>query len=277
MSDLTSIEKLKIEKLFGMESGYVLDFSNRTFFEFILDNTGLNINDEKYDYGSGSKANRLRAFWAEEPNYIVGQLLSDLLEYFKAIRETNGREITQAETVLLDECNKIAERLKLDTPIDHIDAIKDNIVDQDFSLLAKSIRDSIQKNEPEAALDRLHTYFIKFLRHLFDKYGIQYDRDRPLHSLFGEYIKYLKQQDLIESPMTEKILKASIVVLECFNDVRNNKSLAHDNPILNYRESILIFSHIVSMIKFIQLIEDEIDQNKSKNDQDESYRNEIPF
>jgi hypothetical protein len=77
--------------------------------------------------------------------------------------------------------------------------------------------------------------------------------------------------------MTEKILKASIVVLECFNDVRNNKSLAHDNPILNYRESILIFSHIVSMIKFIQLIEDEIDQNKSKNDQDESYRNEIPF
>jgi hypothetical protein len=139
MSDLTSIEKLKIEKLFGMESGYVLDFSNRTFFEFILDNTGLNINDEKYDYGSGSKANRLRAFWAEEPNYIVGQLLSDLLEYFKAIRETNGREITQAETVLLDECNKIAERLKLDTPIDHIDAIKDNIVDQDFSLLAKSI------------------------------------------------------------------------------------------------------------------------------------------
>ena len=37
MSDLKAIEKLKLEKLFGMESGYVLDFSNRTFQNFILD------------------------------------------------------------------------------------------------------------------------------------------------------------------------------------------------------------------------------------------------
>ena len=39
MADLTSIEKLRLERLFGMGSGYVLDFSNRTFDEFILDNT----------------------------------------------------------------------------------------------------------------------------------------------------------------------------------------------------------------------------------------------
>ena len=36
MSDLTAIEKLKLEKLFGVESGYVLNFSNRTFSEFIM-------------------------------------------------------------------------------------------------------------------------------------------------------------------------------------------------------------------------------------------------
>jgi hypothetical protein len=29
--------------------------------------------------------------------------------------------------------------------------------------------------------------------------------------------------------MTERILKSSISVLDFFNDVRNNKSLAHDN------------------------------------------------
>ena len=43
MSDLSSIEKLKLEKLFGMGGGYVLDFSNRTFQEFILDNIRINI------------------------------------------------------------------------------------------------------------------------------------------------------------------------------------------------------------------------------------------
>jgi hypothetical protein len=62
MSNLKSIEKLKIEKFFGMESGYVIDFSNNSFQEFILENLNIDIYDEKYNYNSGSKANRLRGF-----------------------------------------------------------------------------------------------------------------------------------------------------------------------------------------------------------------------
>ena len=54
MADLSSIEKLKIEKLFDMGTGYVIDFSNRTFSEFILENMGIEIYDSKYDYASGS-------------------------------------------------------------------------------------------------------------------------------------------------------------------------------------------------------------------------------
>ena len=32
-------------------------------------------------YGSGSKANRLRAFWQKEENSVVGKLMGDMLEY----------------------------------------------------------------------------------------------------------------------------------------------------------------------------------------------------
>lgn len=81
MSDLTLLEKTKLEKLFQMDSGYVLDFSNRTLSEFVLESTGRDIYDAKYEYASGSKANRLRAFWAKEPNHLVGKLVGDLLEY----------------------------------------------------------------------------------------------------------------------------------------------------------------------------------------------------
>lgn len=81
MSDLTSIEKIKLEKLLEMNSGYVLDFSNRTFQEFILENSNIDINDEKYNYHSGSKANRLRGFWKEESNSTVGKLIEIFLEY----------------------------------------------------------------------------------------------------------------------------------------------------------------------------------------------------
>lgn len=81
MSNLTYVEKRKLEQFLGMSSGYVLDFSNRTFAEFILDSTGRDIYDSSYDYASGSKANRLRAFWQKEANPVVGKLMSDMLDY----------------------------------------------------------------------------------------------------------------------------------------------------------------------------------------------------
>ncbi|MBU2416354.1 abortive infection family protein [Patescibacteria group bacterium] len=55
--------------------------------------------------------------------------------------------------------------------------------------------------------------------------------------------------------MTEKILKSSISVLEAFNEVRNNKSFANDNHVLNYNESILIFNDMANVIRFIESID----------------------
>ncbi len=271
MSDLTPIDKLKLEKLFGMSTGYVLDFTNRTFQEFILDCTGIDIYDDKYAYASGSKANRLRAFWAKEPNYIVGKLISALLEYWKTLKTTNYQEITKEEQILFNDCCKIAKRLRQDSPVEHIDAIQPNIDDRDFSLLAKSIRESIQKNEPEVALDRLHTFVVKYIRQLCKKHGIQYDKNKPIHSLFGEYVKFLKQNKMIESQMTERILKSSISILEAFNEVRNNRSFAHDNPILNYNESILIFNNISSIIKFLNSIEMKFLEGDEQNKVDTEW------
>lgn len=112
MSDLTSIEKLKLEKLLEMESGYVLDFSNFTFQEFILENLNIDIYGEKYNYRSGSKANRLRDFWAEEPNYIVGELLGKLLEYWSTKRLIAGKAVAPDDEMLLNECQKVVAKLK---------------------------------------------------------------------------------------------------------------------------------------------------------------------
>jgi hypothetical protein len=45
-----------------MGGRYVLDFSNRTFAEFVEDSVRRDIYVTRYKYGSGSKANRLRGF-----------------------------------------------------------------------------------------------------------------------------------------------------------------------------------------------------------------------
>lgn len=273
MADISYIEKSKIESFLGMKSGYVMDFIDRTFNEFVGEATGLDIFAEKYNYSSNSKANRLRGFMKVESNYVVGKLLSAFCEYWLSKVHTGQIDYRDDEE-LYKECLRIAERLKQESIVEHLDALKPNSDDKDFELLAKSIKESIEKNEPEAALDRLHTFVIKYVRQLCDNHGLSHDKDEPLHSLFGKYVKKLIADKLIDSIMAEKILKFSINVLDAFNDVRNNKSFAHDNPVLNYHESILIFNNISNTIKFIETIENQIQKSKQPKQAD---WNELPF
>lgn len=83
MSGLKSIEKQVLENLLEMKGGYVLDFSDRTMGNFFDEELGLNIYDEKYNYASGSKANRMRGFWKNADNEIVGKSILKLIEYIE--------------------------------------------------------------------------------------------------------------------------------------------------------------------------------------------------
>jgi Abortive infection C-terminus len=146
-------------------------------------------------------------------------------------------------------------RLTHDSPVPDLDALSSPVDDRDFEAAARAVREAIEKNEPEAGLDRLHTYVTKYVRALSAERGITVTREKALHALFGEYVKALRAAGHIESAMTERILKSSISTLEAFNDVRNNQSLAHDNPILNYDEALLIFNHVASAIRFLRSLE----------------------
>lgn len=147
------------------------------------------------------------------------------------------------------------QRLLQGAPGPEIEAIAPDLGGGEFEILAKSVRDSIDRNEPESGLDRLHTFVVKYTRSLCERRGIITDRDKPLHGLFGEYVKSLRQAGLIESEMTQKILKSSLSTFEGSNEVRNERTLAHDNPILNYEESLLIFNHVASSIRFLRALE----------------------
>jgi len=204
MSDLNNIEKRKVEQLLGMRSGYVLDFSNRTFAEFITDSVGRDIYDSRYDNASGSKANRLRAFWSVESNRVVGKLMSEMIDY--AIE----RGLTKnASPALIEGCQRAVARL-LNSPVSELEALTTLADERDFEIVAKTVRDCIDRNQPETGLDRLHTFVVKYVRSRCERFGIDVSRDKPLHSLFGEYVKRLREDGHIESEMASRILKSSI-------------------------------------------------------------------
>jgi hypothetical protein len=105
MSSLSAVEKRQLEKLFGMSSGYVLNFSNSTFADLFIDVAGIDIHSESYIARGASKANKLREFWRREPDPLVGKILLALIEQWTLL-PSNPEDRAQA-----DRCKEIADRL----------------------------------------------------------------------------------------------------------------------------------------------------------------------
>lgn len=208
MADLSSIERRKLERLFRMGGGYVLDFSDRTFSEFFEEHTRRNIDAAIYRERGTSKANRLRGFWAVEGNHLVGKVIQALIQYGQA-EDCLGNEA--GLTDLTDDCWKIAARMLNDTPVAELDALTATANERDFETVAQHVREAIEKNQPEAAMDRLHTFLIKYLRTVCAHRGVEINRDKALHSIFGEYVKRLRAASVCTGSASEVLYEKMTV------------------------------------------------------------------
>ena len=111
MADIKQSEKLMLEKILGMNGGYVLEFSNSTFYDFIYNLTKIDIYQDKYALYGDSKAKRLRALWQFEPDSTVGKILKELLECWRTSNLLKGTVISESEELIFNECIKISNRL----------------------------------------------------------------------------------------------------------------------------------------------------------------------
>lgn len=106
MSNLLPLERINFEKLFGMSSGYVMDFTDTTFGDFFFAAANIDIHSSKYTSRGASKANKLRAFWQSEPDALVGKVLLALLDYWEKTSDPNPDG-----HALLVQCRDTATRL----------------------------------------------------------------------------------------------------------------------------------------------------------------------
>ena len=269
-------EKRDLETALQMGSGYVLDFSNKTFGEFIAASIGIDIYGGAYSGNGGSKANHLRCFFEKAPDHLIGRLLTDLLAHARQIGEENTyTPLTDADRKRFDRCQAIADRLKRATPVDNLDALRPNTDDKDFTVLAKVIREGIERHEPGPVLDRLHTFCMKYLRAICQKREITFEKTDNLGNLAGKYVKYLEQNKIIEAKITVQIMRSSITTFSEFNYIRNNKSLAHDNQTLNDQEALLLFNAVANTIRFIEFLEARIPEKPATAS--DALDEEIPF
>ena len=134
MSSLSLGDRRNLESLLRMSGGYVLNFSDRTFGEFILEAIGSDIHAEKYSVDGTSKAKKLRAFWRLESDYVAGTLLLALLDYYESLDTAPDAEAK----LLADKCRQIAARLLAGGP--SLNPLKEHAKVLNANHLAEQIR-----------------------------------------------------------------------------------------------------------------------------------------
>jgi hypothetical protein len=237
MADIKHSDIRVVDEAFQADPGYCLNFRDRTFREWFDDELKLDIYDDKFQAGGTSKMNRLRTFLRISEPLLAARALRKLWEY----REDHFKphENPKVKERLLE----LISRLEGASQIARTDALEKFVHDETLEELVGAIERDIAADKPAAALDRLHTYCAKKFGHLLDQRSIAWDRDEPLHSRVGKYVKAVHQKKPLQE-MTLQILKNSIAVFDKFNYVRNNQSLAHDNDLLYKSEARFIFDSV---------------------------------
>lgn len=112
MAKIQHTEELILQKILEMSQGYVLDFTNSSFQQFIYGVCNLDIFDPKYAVYGESKAKRLRSFWQKESDQTVGKLLNELLAHLKTSKKINNIEFDTNDKILFNDCLRVANRLR---------------------------------------------------------------------------------------------------------------------------------------------------------------------
>lgn len=133
MSSLTFAERQALEEYFGMGSGYVLDFSDRTFSDFVGEAVELDIHSERFKTEGGSKAKKLRALWKQEADHVVGKLLAAMVDH-----AAQKLKPTPDNKRLEERCRVIAVRLLAGSPV--LTPLKDHAKALDSEHLAQQIK-----------------------------------------------------------------------------------------------------------------------------------------
>ena len=201
-----------LDKVFGMEGGYVLDFSNRTFADFFREELQVNIDDPRWALQGGSKAKRLRYYLRQADRKTALDTLNALWEYREASAVTH--DYTRLDDTVRAAFFGIIDRLGGAPPGQQASATASAASRIDTAAASALARRLLQvaRLEPQPR----GYAFEKFLKDMFDAYGLS---ARASFRLVGEQIdgSFVSGGDtyLLEAKWTNDLVGAAM--LRSFN------------------------------------------------------------
>lgn len=241
------------DRIFHSADGNVLDFTTRTMDEWFQETCGLQIFQTRFQFEGTSKGKTLRGFVAVAEPRLVARVLRALWIY-RCKLENFTEQDSSEEALLSAWFQQFVTELDATTTMPIEDAIRNFSDDTTLAKLRASIAEDLIGEKPDVALDRIHTYCVKRLRHLLAAKGTTYDSDTPLDALFGAYGRILKDTGAV-SEFALPTLRVQHKLFDGLNQARNNRSFAHDNELLSLSEAQFMVDCTLASLAFIERIE----------------------
>ena len=243
-SDIKQISDI-IEKTTTNGKGFVWNFTNDDFKVFVLSCTGQDIYNKKYSEYGNSKIKRLKKFLEIENDADVKKLLEELKKYGVSKRKLNKTNKAKFEK-WIESLNKA----KIEVQITD-ETFKNN---KNVQLFIENIQVCMNRNNMSMAIDRLHALLSGYIKYVCGKNKIE-TTNKPLDSLYSEYINKLYLDGKLQEGMSKTILSSSKKIMKDFDNVRNNMSPAHFNDIISNEEAEFICVHIINLLGFLTKID----------------------
>lgn len=250
---LTTPNRKVFDEIFESDGGWVLDFSDRTMDEWFEEVVGIKIFREEYQFEGDSKGKTLRGFVEMADGALVAMALGELWTYRDSLNSVPERN-SERDAYLKSWLDQFRGELGKLSSNDISSALNDFSSDETVPLLRANIQRDLMDGKPQVAIDRIHTYSVKRLRHALSERGEHFDNRTALHSLFGSYMKGVKDSDKLKGFMLDA-MRGQHRVLEALNTARNKFSLAHDNQLLDETEARYLTQSVIATLSYIDSIE----------------------
>lgn len=242
------------DRIFKSGGGYVLDFSDRSMGEWFEETIGIDIYQPFFQIEGSSKGKTLRGFVEVAEPRLVANVLRALWAYRCSHKELIESDSAEEECLRL-WLEQFATELEQVSTLPLGEALVDFTGDTTLNKLRASIASDLIGDKPDVALDRVHTYCVKRLRHLLAERGQTTDTNSPLDALFGAYGRILRDTGAV-GEFALPMLRIQHKIFEVLNTARNKRSLAHDNQLLEASEAKFVIDCVLASLAFIERIED---------------------
>lgn len=184
-NSLSEAEKSRFADLLDMGSGYVSHYSDATFKDLIARTVDIDIDDWKYKNFGTSKAKRLRSFWNQESDYVVGKVLQALLDGIRM------ESITESQKRLIPLCKDTVNRLLANSFSSSLDSVSEKIDTPYVSRQINRMNDALLSGDVELAIGTAKELIETVCKTILERNNIKFEPFEKIQDLTKKTLKCL--------------------------------------------------------------------------------------